>query len=446
MRCLTGGAERSLNHLELKLNKGGFSVSLTFESFVTTLVEGVMKTLKDDFEEEPFDYQHQGPLLGTRIPIYLGPIYDEEDKPGPIFDETTPSITSIIMESQLCFDPNYAITCLETLLVINSYFDVRFEKLKRSVQDEQVQPQKSESIDRAHQPEIWRCMYARDGADHGRRRDDKKSSPPEKLLKQSASNEPKVIPQPILCQSQKHCKDHGLILSAHHENVLNPGISKEKQIFTWLKNVFLMSFHELFSSSCALKEIWSGKEHELKLLRPENQFDFVHVEKFLKLAPSISFSNSFTALHDFETNLKVSLVVLKEQVNHDQILRIASRGGRHNTCVAGTRNWNHEASTHEITCRMFSTQLQSSSMKNQIKRSSYVTVMPFKIQGVSARDDQEDSPGDEVLAIDQGRRGRMVRPSREADGKILIFGFHSSSFLIRESFSTIVLRFLKVVE
>ena len=103
------------------------------------------------------------------------------------------------------FVRNYAITCLETLLVINSYFDVRFEKLKRvlhvlpketlisdlkkhmsctydsgilmfvlSVQYEQVQPQKGESIDRAHQPEIWRCMYARDGADHGRRRDDKK--------------------------------------------------------------------------------------------------------------------------------------------------------------------------------------------------------------------------------------------------------------------------------
>ena len=120
------------------------------------------------------------------------------------------------------------------------------------------------------------------------------------------------------------------------------------------------------------------------MLRPENQFDFVHVEKFLKLAPSISFSNSFTALHDFETSKPnfgtqftclmfthvlddyhkslnhvfdvlrikkafdyyffrklyvVSLVVLKEQVNHDQILRIASRGGRHNTCVSRTRNW-----------------------------------------------------------------------------------------------------------
>ena len=35
---------------------------------------------------------------------------------------------------------------------------------------------------------------------------------------------------------------------------------------------------------------------------------------------------------------------------------------------------------HEITWRMFSTQLRSSSKKNQIKRSSYVTVMPFTNQ------------------------------------------------------------------
>uniref|UniRef100_A0A0D3D4E2 Uncharacterized protein n=1 Tax=Brassica oleracea var. oleracea TaxID=109376 RepID=A0A0D3D4E2_BRAOL len=43
---------------------------------------------------------------------------------------------------------------------------------------------------------------------------------------------------------------------------------------------------------------------------------------------------------------------------------------------------NHEASTHEITCRMFSTQLWSSSKKNQIKRSSYMTVMPFTNQEI----------------------------------------------------------------
>ncbi|KAF3570795.1 hypothetical protein F2Q69_00059606 [Brassica cretica] len=34
-----------------------------------------------------------------------------------------------------------------------------------------------------------------------------------------------------------------------------------------------------------------------------------------------------------------------------------------------------------------------------------------------AKDDQEDLPGDEVLATDQGARGRMVRPWREADGR-----------------------------
>ncbi|KAF3603652.1 hypothetical protein F2Q69_00036400 [Brassica cretica] len=45
-----------------------------------------------------------------------------------------------------------------------------------------------------------------------------------------------------------------------------------------------------------------------------------------------------------------------------------------------------------------------------------------------AKGDQEDSPGDEVLATDQGVRGRMVRPWREADGRILILGFCSISF------------------
>ncbi|KAF3602718.1 hypothetical protein F2Q69_00035786 [Brassica cretica] len=37
-----------------------------------------------------------------------------------------------------------------------------------------------------------------------------------------------------------------------------------------------------------------------------------------------------------------------------------------------------------------------------------------------AKDDQQDSPGDEVLATDQGARGRMVRPWRQAVGRILI--------------------------
>ncbi|WZZ81493.1 hypothetical protein YC2023_102065 [Brassica napus] len=45
---------------------------------------------------------------------------------------------------------------------------------------------------------------------------------------------------------------------------------------------------------------------------------------------------------------------------------------------------NHEASMHEITCRMCSTQLRSSSKKNQIKWNSDVGVMQFANQVISS--------------------------------------------------------------
>ncbi|WZZ44812.1 hypothetical protein YC2023_041071 [Brassica napus] len=84
-----------------------------------------------------------------------------------------------------------------------------------------------------------------------------------------------VSQNPTTCPSQKRCKDHELIVSAHHENVLKPRTSKQKQIFTWLKNVLLKPFREFFSLSCALKEIWCRKKHEAKLLKPKSHFDFV---------------------------------------------------------------------------------------------------------------------------------------------------------------------------
>uniref|UniRef100_A0A0D3BGW2 Uncharacterized protein n=1 Tax=Brassica oleracea var. oleracea TaxID=109376 RepID=A0A0D3BGW2_BRAOL len=60
------------------------------------------------FEEEPLDFPHQGPCLDTRNPSDedLAPIFDEEDEHGPVFDEEATSITSIVMESHLCFDPD----------------------------------------------------------------------------------------------------------------------------------------------------------------------------------------------------------------------------------------------------------------------------------------------------------------------------------------------------
>ncbi|WZZ60971.1 hypothetical protein YC2023_061078 [Brassica napus] len=71
-----------------------------------------------DFKEEPFDYSHQGLLLGTRRPMDddLGPIFDEEGEPGPTFEAEAPSITSIIMENQLCFDPGTTPTPLTTYI------------------------------------------------------------------------------------------------------------------------------------------------------------------------------------------------------------------------------------------------------------------------------------------------------------------------------------------
>ncbi|KAG5393534.1 hypothetical protein IGI04_023497 [Brassica rapa subsp. trilocularis] len=109
-----------------------------------------------------------------------------------------------------------------------------------------------------------------------------------------------VFPQSFFCLNQKHCKDHELIASTLHENVLKPRISKRKHILTFLKNVLLKPFHELCSLSCALKEIWFRKRHEPKLLRPKNSFDFVHDDNFSNLALSLSFHNSFSPWPDFE--------------------------------------------------------------------------------------------------------------------------------------------------
>ncbi|KAF3553340.1 hypothetical protein F2Q69_00013078 [Brassica cretica] len=69
-----------------------------------------------DFEEKPFDYPHQGPLLDTRIPLDdgVGPIFDEEDELVPTFDEKAPNMTSINMENHLCFDPGTTPTPLTT--------------------------------------------------------------------------------------------------------------------------------------------------------------------------------------------------------------------------------------------------------------------------------------------------------------------------------------------
>ncbi|KAF2548724.1 hypothetical protein F2Q70_00022152 [Brassica cretica] len=105
----------------------------------------------------------------------LCPIFDEEDDHldddlGPTFDEKALSVTSIIMENQLCFDPGTTPTPLsadieehyEKLDLIDSLPEM-FVKIS-SEDDKQVQSPRSvrnRSIGRAYQSEIWRCMYSR---------------------------------------------------------------------------------------------------------------------------------------------------------------------------------------------------------------------------------------------------------------------------------------------
>lgn len=56
-----------------------------------------------DIVEESFDYPHQGPLLSTRRSMDddLGPLFDKEYKPGPIFEEEAPSVCLIKLEVNL---------------------------------------------------------------------------------------------------------------------------------------------------------------------------------------------------------------------------------------------------------------------------------------------------------------------------------------------------------
>ena len=81
--------------------------------------------VSQDFEEKPFDYPHQGPFLGIRIPLDDDPgsIFDEEDELGPIFDEEAPRKTSINMEKHLCFDPGI------TPMPLTIYIQEHCEKL-----------------------------------------------------------------------------------------------------------------------------------------------------------------------------------------------------------------------------------------------------------------------------------------------------------------------------
>ncbi|KAG5373673.1 hypothetical protein IGI04_037381, partial [Brassica rapa subsp. trilocularis] len=333
---------------------------------------------------------------------------------------------------------NTVVAYLDKILVCNIYFDEHLERLKNvqfvlgkdilicdlnkylsctfdpgllvfvlSIQERQVQPL-NESIGRAQQPQIWRSFVVQTGylgaSDRGSVQEGYLNSP--KISKGDSCprknrpepkpilNEPKVFPQSTSWPNKKHSW---------------PNFKIDKPIFG----------DQLTCLSLAhvLDDYPKGLDPDLDVLKIEKPFDY--------------FFRRFDV---------VSLVVLNEQDKHDQFPRRASAGECLRTYILRTWNWkylreassklqgskidlrsnpfeeggndvpwgsapgktdmhgliigssndicslfdsyllNHEASTHEITWRMFSTQLRSSSKKNQIKRSSYVIVMPFTNQ------------------------------------------------------------------
>ncbi|WZZ44259.1 hypothetical protein YC2023_040518 [Brassica napus] len=302
------------------------------------------------FEEEPLDYPHQGPRLDSRKPLDedLGPIFDEEDEPGPVFDAETTSIISIVMESHLCFDP--ATTHIPLTPDLQEHLFVL------SIQEIQVQPLRNDSINRVQQLEIWRSFVVQPGylgnasdrgsvkngylnildvfchelnfhgepthqgftkawnhlkrfteegvmnfpnqrfsspsireyqtskGDSGPR---KKRPEPKPIL-----NEPKVFPHSTSCPNQKH---------------FWPDFEIDKPIFGNHFTCFILAH--------VLDDYPKGLDPDFDVLRIEKPFDYF--------------------FHRFDV---VSLVILNEQDKHDQFPRRASTGECLRTCVRGT--WN----------------------------------------------------------------------------------------------------------
>ncbi|KAF3591068.1 hypothetical protein DY000_02022027 [Brassica cretica] len=97
------GVQEFCDSFEEKMTKALKDVNKSQEKSTTTTIAELtffqpehlssLRLFSQDFEEEPFDYPHQGPLLSTRRPMDddLCPIFDEEDDHldsdlGPMFD------------------------------------------------------------------------------------------------------------------------------------------------------------------------------------------------------------------------------------------------------------------------------------------------------------------------------------------------------------------------
>nr|VDD35417.1 unnamed protein product [Brassica oleracea] len=318
--------------------------------------------VSQDFEEEQFNYPQQGPLLDTRRPMDddLGPIFDEENELGPILEEKAPSITSINMENHLCFDPgtthaplspNPQEHCKE--LGIICYVPDLFVKVSSS-------DRKCFGLEKIKEFCVSNSIF--DNMIHSF-----KKLEPDKLFDQKCVQDDNDIPFDFCfrkpCDSFVCFKDNGFELSfPSHELItddLNGAITCPDTILVY--NTYFDGLHD------DLKRVLHvlGKETLVSDLNKYMSCTYDPGKMDLR-------SNPF---QEGGNDAPLGSAPGKTDM-HDLIM-----GSSKDICsLFDSYIQKHEDSTNEITWRMFSTQLRSSSKKNQIKRSSYVTVMPFTNQ------------------------------------------------------------------
>ncbi|KAF3560387.1 hypothetical protein F2Q69_00012231 [Brassica cretica] len=296
-----------------------------------------------NFEEDPFDYPHQGPLLGTMRPMDtdLCPIFDEEDDHldddlGRTFDEKALSITSIIMENQLYFDSGTTPTPLST------YIQEHCEKL--------------DLIDSL--PEMFVKISSEDVKRFGF--DKVKEFRVSNSIFENMINSFQVF-EPDKLSDQKRFQNGNNI---HSDLVLSfDQFLEHSKSFDHLEKSFELDLQQPIL--CAIKSFDS-------FVFKENSFNLNSYRHALITSKMDLRSNPF---QEGENDAPLGSAPGKTD------MRGLIMGRSKDICsLFDSYLPNHEASMHEITWRMLSTQLRSSSKKNQIKRSSYVTVMPFTNQ------------------------------------------------------------------
>uniref|UniRef100_A0A0D3C2B4 Uncharacterized protein n=1 Tax=Brassica oleracea var. oleracea TaxID=109376 RepID=A0A0D3C2B4_BRAOL len=390
-----------------------------------------------DFEEKPFDYLHQGPLLGTRIPmdVDLYPIFDEEDdhldELGPTFDEKAPSMTSIIMENRLCFDPGTTPTllskehCKEFCIIsyvpdlfdkvssndikhfgldhLEKLFELDLQQLvfcSRKSFDSFVFKENSFSLSSYGHALITGQLFAPTCAlDEFMVKTllEQKSATVEtdfcdSVLKYDIlcvqTDRPWLVLKSLLKNYVTLSFDDILVYNTFFEKHIEPLISDSQSELTLLCSDFEKDRHvlKMFNIVLCLDTIMVCNAY----------FDviFERLKRVLHVLGKetlISYLNKYMSCTYDHGEMDLRSNPFQEGVNDVPLGSAPGKTNMHGLIMRSSKDIcslftsylpKHEASMQEITWRMFSTQLQTSSKKNQIKRSSYVTVMPFTNQEI----------------------------------------------------------------